>query len=377
MDTDRTAPRPPLRHRSVLVLALLVLSPVCAEYLIGYLELVSRPVEMLVGLLVLAPLYGTVAVMIREVVRRTGRGWPAILLLSAAFGVVQAGLIDQSLFNPDFIDEPFWDEERLPTLLAGPDVSVNHALSFVAGHVIWSFAAPIAVVESCAPRYAGRPWSGRLGMSTMILLYALAVLVFFDEHTMEFMAAPAQLGASAVLALVLIAAAFAVPRRRVRRPGRVPSPWKVGGLGVILLTTFHALPPHWTGTVLKALLLVVCGGLLLRWSGRAGWGRVHVLAAAGSALVANAALSFVVEPVGEVSYPAKYAANATLLLGVLVLLAWARRRLLGAAAEAEAEAVANRPAEPSSEAPVPPAAGLTPPSAALSNGAGGGGDGQG
>ncbi|SNR42784.1 hypothetical protein [Actinomadura mexicana] len=42
-----------------------------------------------------------VAVLIREAARRTGRGWPTIVLLGAAFGLVQAGLIDQSLFNPD------------------------------------------------------------------------------------------------------------------------------------------------------------------------------------------------------------------------------------------------------------------------------------
>lgn len=46
--------------------------------------------------------------------------------------------------------------------------------------------------------------------------------------------------------------------------------------------------------------------------------------------MANAGLSFVVEPLGEVSYTTKYAANAVLVLGVLVLLFWARRCLLEA-----------------------------------------------
>lgn len=60
---------------------------------------------MLLGYLgIFIPLYGTVAVLIREITRRTGRGWPTILLLGAAFGLIQAGLIDQSLFNPGYLD---------------------------------------------------------------------------------------------------------------------------------------------------------------------------------------------------------------------------------------------------------------------------------
>ncbi|MEO3784070.1 hypothetical protein ABGB12_12110 [Actinocorallia sp. B10E7] len=337
MDTGRTVLGPSLRRGLAPALGLLVLSPICAEYLIGYLEIMSRPLELLVGLLFLAPLYGTVAVMIREAVRRTGRGWPSILLLGAAFGLIQAGLIDQSLFNPAFIDDPFWDQERLPTLIPGLGISANHALTFIAGHAIWSFAAPIAVVESCVPRIADRPWLGKVGTSVMVALYALAVLVFFHEHTEHFMATPAQLGTTAALALVLIVAAFAIPRRRVRRPGRVPAAWRVGVLGTVLLTAYHLLPATWPGIALKAATLFLSGGLLVWWSARARWGRDHVLAVGGAALVANASLSFLVQPLGEVSYPAKYAANAALMLGVLALLAWARRRLLSAGHGASGE----------------------------------------
>src|SRR5688500_16626641 len=75
---------PRFRHRWAAVAGLLVLSLISAEYLIGYGDSTDRPLELLAGLLVLAPLYGTVAVLIREITRRTGRGWPTILLLSAA-----------------------------------------------------------------------------------------------------------------------------------------------------------------------------------------------------------------------------------------------------------------------------------------------------
>lgn len=316
------------RHRRLLpALGLLLLSPVCAEYLIGYDQIIGRPRELLAGLLILAPLYGTVAVMIREAARRTGRGWPTILLLSAAFGLVQAGLIDQSLFNPHFVDEPSWDRERLPTLVPVLGISLQPALNFLAGHVIWSFAAPIAVVESFTPRLADRPWLRRGGMAMMVVLYILGAAVIFREHTRNFMASPAQLGVTAAIVSALIAAAFALPRRREPLPGRVPAPWLIACTAVALLATHQLVPPTWAGVALDVSVLSLGAGLLLWWSSRAQWGRFHVLAVSGSALVVNSGLSFVVDPNGHVVYAVKYAANATLMLGVLALLTAAHRQL--------------------------------------------------
>ncbi|MFI7709256.1 hypothetical protein ACIBX3_60445, partial [Nonomuraea sp. NPDC049480] len=83
-----------------------------------------------------------------------------LLLLSAAFGLIQAGLIDQSLFNhASFADSPF--SEGLHTISPGIDVDADQLLTFVGGHVLWSFAGPIAVTEACAPgRPTGRGWDG-------------------------------------------------------------------------------------------------------------------------------------------------------------------------------------------------------------------------
>ena len=118
------------------VVGLLVLSPIAAEYLSGYQ--VFNPLVLLGYLGIFIPLYGTVAVLIREITRRTRRGWPTILLLGAAFGLIQAGLIDQSLFNPGYLDNDdptcaqAWREEREATLIPGLGISASH-LGFVAG----------------------------------------------------------------------------------------------------------------------------------------------------------------------------------------------------------------------------------------------------
>ncbi|MFJ6852313.1 hypothetical protein ACIQM3_17565 [Streptomyces sp. NPDC091271] len=326
--TSHQAPAP-ARIRIGAALGLLLLSPICAEYLIGYDQIVSHPAEMLTGLLVLGPLYGTVAVLIREAARRTGRGWPTMLLLGAAFGLIQAGVIDQSLFHPDFVPEASWDHDRMPTFIAGLGVSVKHVVGFVGGHVVWSFCAPIGIVESCAPRIADRPWLGRVGVITMIVLYGLGALVIFKEHSERFLATPAQLGTIALCALGLIVTAFTLPRRSPGRgsDGRVPPPWVVGCGAVVLLGAHQLSSPGWGGVALNVAALALAGGALLWWSGRKDWGPSHVLAVCGAALVVNAALSFVVEPLGDTSLVAKYGANAALMIVVMVMLGWARRRL--------------------------------------------------
>jgi MFS family permease len=139
-------------------------------------------------------------VLIREITRHTGRGWPTILLLGAAFGLIQAGLIDQSLFNPGYLDNDdptwaqAWRQERQATLIPGLGISASH-LGFVAGYMIMTVAAPIAVVEAFVPDRADRPWLGRNGLTVIGLLYLLgAGFVFaYDTRPRGFLIAPAQL----------------------------------------------------------------------------------------------------------------------------------------------------------------------------------------
>ena len=67
-------------------------------------------------MLVLAPMYGGGALLIREVARRAGRGWPTMLLLAVAYGVLQPGLLDQSLFNPSYEGYDFQSAAHVPAL---------------------------------------------------------------------------------------------------------------------------------------------------------------------------------------------------------------------------------------------------------------------
>ncbi|WP_353899786.1 hypothetical protein ABUL04_27310 [Micromonospora harpali] len=113
-------------------------------------------------LIFLSPLYGGAALLVRETARRTGGGWPAIVLLAAAFGVVQAGLVDQSLFNTGFLDDTEcaeFDSAAAQTRVPVLGFSVGQAFDYVGNHVALSICAPIAIVESLVSLHRRQqPW---------------------------------------------------------------------------------------------------------------------------------------------------------------------------------------------------------------------------
>jgi hypothetical protein len=259
-----------------------------------------------------------------------------MLLLATAFALAQAGLIDQALFGVTFgPDDPAWATEQPTTMI--PVIGINAAdlVNFIPGHVVWSFAAPIAVVEACAPRIAAEPWLGKPGIIAMVTLYGLAAALIYSDTADDSQATPARLVGTAVVIAALVTTAFAI-RRPLPEPtgaGTAPPWWIAGGIALIVFTATTLLPTTWLWVTVCAAALALFAILLLSWSHRAGWSRGHILAVAGAALVARGGLSFLVEPLGGVTGAAKYFSNAVILAVVLVLIGLGACRL--------------RPAEPS------------------------------
>lgn len=317
--------------RTAPALGLFFLAPMSAEYLIGYDNNVGRPGVLLAGLLILGPLYGGPALIIREVTRRTGRGWPTIVLLATAVGVLQAGLIDQSLFNPSYRDIDSWDESRNPTFVPALGFSVYMALTFVLWHTIWSISAPIAIVESLVPRRAGTPWLGNVGLTVTAILYLLAAGVIFFDHvnTEQFVAPTPQLIGAAVVMLVLILAAFAIrPGSPLATgPAAAPKAWLVGIGALVAFSAYGLLPTDWP-SVAGAVAILATTAILIVWlSRRPGWSAAHRLAIAGAALLSSAWVAFLVEPLGDPPLANKLGHNIFFALGVVALLALGARSL--------------------------------------------------
>lgn len=338
MPAERRPDRLPLRRRLLPAVALLLLAPWAAECSWGGFT----ADEFLLVVLVLAPMYGGAALLIRETARHLGAGWPAIVLLAAAFGLVQAGLVDQSLFNPGFLDDTeFADTQAAAeaTRVPGLGFSARQAVDYVGNHVLLSICAPIALVES----YLGagrrlRPWLGRPGLAVVGLLYlAGSALIFSDDGGRKgFLASPVQLAFATAFALALIGAAL-LPRWRHRpRPplvtadpaaGRAPRPVLVGLLGLVGYLGL-GLVPGWPGIAVAVGVAAVAGGLVVRWSGRAGWGQRHVLAAASASLVAAAGFAYAVPTYAPATPAAALAGDVAISVITLTLVggAWWRLR---------------------------------------------------
>ncbi|RNL87353.1 hypothetical protein [Halostreptopolyspora alba] len=340
------SPRAPLAHRLAPVLGLLLLAPVCAEYLIGYDDSTGQPAELLGGMAVFVPLYGGAALVIREVARRAGRGWPTIVLLALAFGVLQPGLIDQAMFNPSYRDIDYLRPMLRPTYIQALGISVYLTLTWVVGHVIWSVSVPIAIVESLIPKHRrAEPWLGGLGLAIAVLLFlaGAAFVVQWHLRTEGFVPTVPQLVGAATVVLALAGTAFATGRRPLPASGRpAPHPWLVGAVAFAalflptavelvtgLLGGAQEFAVDWRGVVLFLAPIVVLAGLLAAWSHRRGWGAPHRLAAAGGALLTNVVVAFIVQPLGDVTTAAKLAHNTIVAAGAVTLLTLAALRTRG------------------------------------------------
>lgn len=332
-----------LPRRLAPVLGLLLLAPVCAEYLSGYDDSTGNFAALLGGLFIFVPLYGCAALLIREVARRTGRGWPTILLLALAFGVLQPGLIDQAMFNPSYRDIDYLQPMREATYIPGLGISAYLALIWVTGHVIFSISAPIAVVEAFVPARGTTPWLGRFGLVVTGLLFAAAAAFVIQWHlqTERFVPSPAQLTGAAIVVVALTVAAFTVGRKRSHpEDGRpAPSPWLAGAVtfaALLFPTILEATAAllgldtgfvaEWPGVAVQLAAFGALAALLVRWSRRQGWGPAHRLAMAGGALLTNALTAFGTEPIGNVTPTAKLTHNLTFALGTVILLAAAAAR---------------------------------------------------
>jgi hypothetical protein len=311
------------------VVALLVVAPWAAECSWGGFAAEDLPLVVLF----LGPVYGGAAVLIREVVRRRGGGWPATALLAAAFGVVQAGLMDQSLFNRHFLDDTGFAAQgrrSAATLLPGIGVSAEQLVDFVGNHVALSICAPIALVEALAgPARRTRPWLGRRGLVAVAILYGLGSLLIFsdDGGRKGFLLSPVQAAAAGGAAAALVAAAL-LPRWRrppPRRPGRVPPPLLLGAV-VLAAHLVGWFPSGWAGVGVRLAAAALVVGAVVAWSRRPGWGPAHVVAGWSAGLLAAAAGAWTVPTYAPASPASAVLADVAvgLVAGTLVTTAYRR-----------------------------------------------------
>jgi len=311
------------------VLVLIVLAPTIAEVLLGNLLFNGTFVWLL---LIDTLLYGSGAILIREVARRCHLGWLGIIVLALAFGVVEEGLVLQSLFNPHF--------PGLESMGSyGRVFGVNWFWApYVLGlHMVWSITIPILLAELLFPRVQSRPWLGRVGLFIDAAVYVLICFFLwsaFRSYT-HFSASPITLICTVLLVVALVTLALFVVPRLVAAPGgrKAPAPWLVllvALLAAILFSGMFLFLPNISGvpsllSILLYVALYVAMILLIgHWSTQREWNVRHRLALTTGALIETMLFGFVLVSRGSL---ADLTFHAILCVIILFGLSWIARKL--------------------------------------------------
>ncbi|MEV4575010.1 hypothetical protein AB0K16_17315 [Nonomuraea jabiensis] len=356
------------------------LTPVVAELTLG-----NPPLRQAWLLLLWVPIYGAGTVLIRELVRRTGRGWLAILLLGAAYGIVEEGLALQALTSPTIYGVADWAPRILGLNSAYTELNIPY-------HAVFSVALPILLVDLVVPDLRHRPYLGRTGLAVAGVVFVLGALLlrwttaFIDPG---YQAPPTMLAAFALTIAVLTVLALrftprprnlpSTPPRTVPTPPDVPStaprttpaspdvpatpprttptppdvpaaaprttptPPVVACLAGVAAFGYLALLFPFGGAqhpaftqggwvavpmVAAALLAVAAGVLLRRWTAHDGWRDQHSLALAGGALVAHTVFGVIAN--GENTTDRVSLAALGLVMIALLTLFARRDRIFGA-----------------------------------------------
>jgi hypothetical protein len=273
---------------------LTVVAPIGAEFLLGDFSIRSLP--LVVALL---PLYGGGALLVREIARRTGRGWPAIVPLGAAYSLLEEGFLTQSLFNPNYVGQRLLDYGYLPAL----GTSLNWTLFVLSIHVVWSIATPILIAEGVAADRRTRPWLKTPGLVITFLLFGVGCFgtVSFSLRSSPFVASGSQFAAAGLLVVLAIVAAFTIgpnpgDRRSAASEATAPRPAWVFLTILALAITFMLVEPvardRGLAPFLSVLVRLACEASaavsIVWWSRMRGWGPGHYLAIAAGATLTYA-----------------------------------------------------------------------------------------
>jgi hypothetical protein len=320
-------------RRIAPALALLMLSPLVAEFLLGDFSI--RQIGLSV---VLLPQYGGGALLVRETTRRAGKGWPSMILLALAYALIEEGFTTQSLFNPNYAGLRLLDYGFIPAL----GTSLDWVVFVLTLHIVWSVASCIAIAEGLAGSRWATPWLGRIGLAVTVFLFLLGctLTTIFTSKTFPFVASSRQFAGVAIAAVASIVTAlkfFGGSGARVH--GSVPAVWLPGVVSLLLCSSFYLLyerGPQWglhpTVTLAGMLALELMAiALITIWSKRPGWGPRHVLAAATGAILTYGWLGITrmisgSTALGVPTTAVDVAGQIFLLLGILALISMAGRR---------------------------------------------------
>ncbi len=264
------------------VILLFFLAPIFGEYILGVLSLSELPYVIF-----LAPMYGGGALLIREITRRTDGGLATMLILGIAYGLIEEGIIDQMIFNPNYLTQSGFEWHT-----AIPFIGVDAWLTIyvLAMHAIWSTCIPILIVEALFPERGNKPWLGKSGIGVVSAVFILgsAFLCYDVSVEKQFFASIPQLVGTIIIIVLLVIISIRFGNKTLApTKGDVPKPLLLGLFSFITSSLFMLADTTYGWASVWACLLLLTGFFLVvyYWSQRHGWGRRHQLALAGGGIL--------------------------------------------------------------------------------------------
>jgi hypothetical protein len=187
---------------------LLCLTPGIPEYLSGSSSLVllaRNPVVFLLFLALNLGLYGPGVLLVREAFVRWRSGWAGLVLLGAAYGLLEEGTALSTMFNPT---ASVVGNQGYYGHFAG--VNWVWSVGVLGVHIVYSVGLPILLLGLALPETRGRSLLSNRQVLVALGVYALDIVVL-ALIVGYWRTAPILLVAAAVLAGLLYAITHALP----------------------------------------------------------------------------------------------------------------------------------------------------------------------
>jgi hypothetical protein len=214
---------------------------------------------------IVAALYGSGAILARELTVRWHKGWPTLLTLGAAYGIVEEGLMVKSFFDPAWPDLG-----SLGSCGRWGGVNWVWSVDLTLFHMVFSIAIPVLLVTLMFPERPAQPWVDRRWLVGLASLLAADVALGFAALT-PYRPPLVPYAAAGVLVGALVWIARGLPLRfgapATIDGGQGRTLWLVlfgFGTTVGFFAIAWALPS-------ARLVPVVPIGLALAWAAGSGW----------------------------------------------------------------------------------------------------------
>lgn len=305
---------------------LVVLTPLVAELSLG-----STPIRMAWLVLLWLPIYGGGVLLIREAVRRVGGGWASLLLLGAAYEIIEDGIGLQALTSQHLYGAASW----APRLLGFNTAYWESQLVY---HIVFSVVIPIVLTDLLFPAHRDRPYLKRTGLIITGIVAALGVGVLRvtvppSQDPGYAVPMPLLIGYLVVVAVLAFLALRVVPRLPRPAPWPLPRNWVLGVTGLVgtfgfifgvfpMLGTPQPAFTHgaWAFVPMTAAALVAVGLLvaILRWTSNPAWTDLASVWLIGGALLGHTAFGILQKPVGVDQFALQIIAGMT--VGLMIAL---------------------------------------------------------